>query len=130
MHDLWACLIEITLAIVLLEQQLGVACVIPIGVSICRFSPSTSSSVLILLVVALFGAGFVTSFVISRQTQWLEAIEKRIGATSAMLASMKGVKMCGLKETLLRRLQELRKEEMRVSKGFRKLLICNMALCE
>lgn len=34
MNDIWANLAEIGLAIFLLERQLGVACVIPVGVSI------------------------------------------------------------------------------------------------
>ena len=66
------------------------------------------------------------NFIMSRQAMWLEAIEKRISATSAMLASMKGVKMCGLKDTLLVSLQKLRVDELRISKKFRKLIIWNM----
>ena len=34
MHDIWADVIEIGLAIYLLERQLGVACAIPIAVSV------------------------------------------------------------------------------------------------
>lgn len=65
-------------------------------------------------------------FIMSRQAMWLEAIEKRISATSAMLASMKGIKMCGLKDTLLASMQQLRVDELRISKKFRKLIIWNM----
>lgn len=62
----------------------------------------------------------------SRQAMWLEAIEKRITATTAMLSAMKGVKMCGLTDTLSKTLQELRVDELRISRKFRKLLIWNM----
>jgi ATP-binding cassette subfamily C (CFTR/MRP) protein 1 len=68
------------------------------------------------------------STIMSRQALWLEAIEKRISATSAMLASMKGIKMCGLKDTLLQSLQQLRIDELNISKKFRRLLIWNMVL--
>lgn len=34
MHDMWANVIEMGLAIYLLEQQLGLACVVPVGVSV------------------------------------------------------------------------------------------------
>ena len=34
MHEIWANLIEIALAIYLLERQLGVACVIPVAVAL------------------------------------------------------------------------------------------------
>jgi hypothetical protein len=70
------------------------------------------------------------NFIMSRQAMWLEAIERRISATSAMLASMKGVKMCGLSETLLASLQKLRVDEMNISKRFRKLMIWNMSFGE
>jgi lipoate-protein ligase B len=43
-----------------------------------------------------------------------------------MLSSMKGVKMCGLKDTLLASLQKLRVDELRISKKFRRLIIWNM----
>lgn len=67
------------------------------------------------------------NFITSRQAMWLEAIERRISATSTMLASMKGIKMCGLKQTLFDNLQKLRIEELQISKKFRKLLIWNMS---
>ncbi len=34
MHEIWANIVEIALAIWLLERELGVACVIPVGVAI------------------------------------------------------------------------------------------------
>ncbi len=36
MHEIWANLIEVTLAIYLLERQLGAACAIPLAVAICK----------------------------------------------------------------------------------------------
>ncbi|KAH9869491.1 hypothetical protein IAQ61_006697 [Plenodomus lingam] len=109
-HELWANTLEIALAMYLLERQLGVACAIPIGVAI----------------VSLLGSLCATSLVMQRQALWLEAIERRIAATSAMLDSMKGVKMGGLTEVLREDLQQLRIDEMNISKKFRKLLIWTM----
>ncbi|KAL9079436.1 MAG: hypothetical protein Q9157_001690 [Trypethelium eluteriae] len=110
MHEIWANIIEVALAIYLLERQLGVACVIPLAVAIA----------------SLVGSLVATSLVMSRQAMWLEAIERRINATTAMLGSMKSVKMCGLTETLSTELHNLRLEEIRISKRFRKLLIWNL----
>ncbi|KAK3371045.1 P-loop containing nucleoside triphosphate hydrolase protein [Lasiosphaeria ovina] len=110
MHEVWANAAEVGVAIFLLQQQLGVACVVPVVVS----------------VVALLGSLVAMNFIVSRQAMWLEAIERRISATAAMLAAMKGVKMCGLKDTLLASLQQLRVDELRISKRFRKLIIWNM----
>jgi ATP-binding cassette subfamily C (CFTR/MRP) protein 1 len=73
-HEIWSNTIEVALAIFLLSRQLGVACTIPIAVA----------------VVSLLGSIAATSLVMKRQALWLEAIERRIAATSAMLNSMKG----------------------------------------
>ncbi|KAF2846111.1 ABC multidrug transporter-like protein [Plenodomus tracheiphilus IPT5] len=109
-HEIWANTLEIALAMYLLERQLGVACAIPIGVA----------------VISLSGSLCATSLVMQRQALWLEAIERRIAATSAMLDSMKGVKMGGLTEVLREDLQQLRVDELNISKKFRKLLIWTM----
>ncbi|KMP02660.1 canalicular multispecific organic anion transporter 1 [Coccidioides immitis RMSCC 2394] len=110
MHEMWANIIEVGIAIFLLYIQLGVACAVPIAVSILS------------LVLSIIAMNFVTA----HQALWLEAIERRISATTVMLGSMKGVKMCGLKQTLLTNLHNLRIEELTISKKFRKLLIWNM----
>lgn len=73
------------------------------------------------------GSIVATGLVMSRQAMWLEAIERRITATTAMLSAMKGVKMSGLTNILFTTIQDLRREELRISKRFRKLLIWNMA---
>ena len=73
------------------------------------------------------GSLAATGLVMSRQAMWLEAIERRITATTAMLSAMKGVKMSGLTDILFDTIQDLRREELRISKKFRKLLIWNMA---
>lgn len=82
------------------------------------------------LSVSLVGSVLAMNFVMAHQALWLEAIERRISATSTMLGSMKGVKMCGLEQTLLRNLHSLRIEELNISKKFRKLLIWNMGFGE
>lgn len=114
----------------LLERQLGVACTIPIGVAI-GMSPSLQPYLrkLILHPVSLLGSLGATSLIMQRQALWLEAIERRIAATNAMLNSIKGVKMCGLTEVLREDLQQLRIDELNISKKFRKLLIWTMGFC-
>ena len=63
------------------------------------------------------------NLVVQRQALWLEAIERRISATTNVLSSMKRIKMCGLSATIFDILQSLRLEELRISKGFRRLLV-------
>jgi ATP-binding cassette subfamily C (CFTR/MRP) protein 1 len=126
-HENWANAIEVALAIYLLEQQLGIACVVPVAVSIgSSFPESVWSCAHRVVLASLLGSMVAMNFIMSRQAMWLEAIEKRISATSTMLASIKGIKMSGLRDTLLSTMQELRVEELRISKRFRRLIIWNM----
>ncbi|KAG8161209.1 hypothetical protein KVR01_009473 [Diaporthe batatas] len=111
-HDVWANLVEIAIAIFLLERQLGVACLIPVAAAI----------------FSIIGSVIAVSFVMARQAMWLDAIEKRIAVTSQMLGAMKGVKMCGLTEVLGAHIQAMREAELRISGKFRRLLIWNMGL--
>ena len=37
MHEIWANAAEVAIAIFLLQQQLGVACVVPVIVSVCMY---------------------------------------------------------------------------------------------
>ncbi|KAL4914137.1 P-loop containing nucleoside triphosphate hydrolase protein [Aspergillus aurantiobrunneus] len=111
LHEMWANIVEIALAIFLLERELGVACVVPVGVSI----------------VALAGCLIGMALVVARQAMWLEAIERRISATSSMLGTMKGIKMLGLQSTLMKFVHSLRTDELGISEKFRKLLVWNMA---
>ncbi|GAB1205509.1 hypothetical protein APSETT445_004185 [Aspergillus pseudonomiae] len=110
-HDIWGNALEIGLAIFLLEQQLGVAAVVAVGVA----------------VLALAGSLVSLAFVMSRQAMWLEAIERRISSTTSMLASMKGIKMLGLSDLLMTCIHNLRLDELSISRNFRKLLVWNMA---
>ena len=128
MHEIWAGIIEIAIAIYLLERQLGAACAIPIAVAIRKYpsNPSHAKVVTKLSIVSLLGSIFVMNLVAQRQALWLEAIERRIRATSTMLGSMKRVKMCGLTDTLAKSLHDLRKQELYISKDFRRLLIGSM----
>ncbi|KAJ5698548.1 hypothetical protein N7462_000553 [Penicillium macrosclerotiorum] len=111
MHEIWANSAEIALAIYLLERQLGISCVVPVCVAI----------------VALVGSLIGMSFVVTRQAEWLKAIEKRISSTSGMLGAIKGVKMLGLQNSFMSFVHGLRIDELNISKKFRTLLVWNMA---
>ena len=110
MHEIWANSLEVAIAIYLLYLQLGSACALPIAVA----------------VVSFIGSAFVLNLVIARQALWLQAMERRISATTQMLGGMKRIKMCGLSQTLFDNIQGLRVDELQISKKFRKLLIMNM----
>jgi ATP-binding cassette, subfamily C (CFTR/MRP), member 1 len=58
-----------------------------------------------------------------RQRKWIAAIQKRVGITSEILGTMKGVKLSGVVEPLSKQLQSLRDFEISESRKFRKLQI-------
>ncbi|KAE8368379.1 hypothetical protein BDV27DRAFT_168126 [Aspergillus caelatus] len=106
-HDAWACIVEIPIALYLLWRQLGVASIAPIiVVFICM--------ALSLLISGLAGP---------RQQVWLEAIEKRVDITAKVLGSVKGVRTAGLTDKLFNLVQTMRVEEVVKSEKFRRLLI-------
>jgi ABC-type multidrug transport system fused ATPase/permease subunit len=108
--DMWANPIEIGLAIFMLQQELGVAVAVNVGVMFFALFAS---------LVAMGGIG-------QHQANWLKAIEKRLSSTGNMLGSLKGIKMMGLENVLIKSLHGLRMDEMRDSAMFRKLLVVNM----
>ena len=77
LHDFWASIIQIIIGFYLLQKQMGVASVVPI-------ITSTLSAI---------GAAWISKAANRRQVKWMEAVQNRISLTSAMLSSMKGVKM-------------------------------------
>ncbi|KAL8840168.1 MAG: hypothetical protein Q9176_004016 [Flavoplaca citrina] len=101
MHECWANPIEVGIAIYLLERQLGPACAIPLGVAIGKLD-------------------ILVKHRVPLAVSWIKA------ATATMLGSMKRIKMCGLSDTVFDNIHELRKHELDISKGFRKLLIGSM----
>ncbi|KAI9826794.1 MAG: hypothetical protein M1819_007265 [Sarea resinae] len=112
MHDTWASVIEIALALWLLWRQLEIASIAPIIVSFgCT-------------AIAVYIAGLAGN----RQKIWIEAIQKRVSMTATMLGSMKGVKMSGLSERLENVIQNLRLREIKASQKFRELLIAVVGL--
>ncbi|RAK71485.1 P-loop containing nucleoside triphosphate hydrolase protein [Aspergillus fijiensis CBS 313.89] len=106
-HDVWACIVEIPIALWLLWQQLGIASIAPIVVVVVCM-------LLCVLISALAGP---------RQEVWLQAIEKRVDITAQVLGSMKGVRTAGLTDKIYNIVQNMRSDEVKLSERFRRLLI-------
>lgn len=62
---------------------------------------------------------------------WIAAIQKRVGITSDILGTIKGVKMLGLSRALTKQIQGLRDFELTESKKFRRMqiLLISMSQC-
>lgn len=57
----------------------------------------------------------------ARQKSWLQATEKRINFTTAILGSIKNIKFLGLTEIMGVMINGLRDEELSISKRFRRI---------
>jgi ATP-binding cassette, subfamily C (CFTR/MRP), member 1 len=112
LHDFWACTIQICVGLYLLQKQMGVACVVPI----------------ILAILSAAGTAWISGTSNKRQVTWMEAVQARIGVTSAMLSSIKGVKMRGLIEALTKTIQNFRVQEIKHGNGWRMLLVATIGM--
>ncbi|RDW75794.1 hypothetical protein BP5796_06615 [Coleophoma crateriformis] len=106
-HELWASVLDIVIAIYLLERQLFAACVVPVVIAL----------------VSIFAISRISGTSNLSQKAWIERVQKRISATSNMLGDMKAVKMLGLAPTLSTIVEGLRNIEIKTSHHFRKLLM-------
>lgn len=112
LHECWAQVLEIIIGLVLLERQIGVASIAPV-----------------LVAVFSLAVGFIIgSTARRRQRAWMQAIQKRIGATSSMLGVMKGIKMTGLSDRLFKVIQDFRVTEIMAARQFRMLQILTVAI--
>ncbi|KAL4908813.1 hypothetical protein BDW74DRAFT_187329 [Aspergillus multicolor] len=111
LHEAWASVIELGVAIWLLERQLGIACFIPLVVSLGS-------------VVAMIP---ISSRSGQAQKQWVERVQKRLAVTANVLGNMKAVQVLGLSDVLLPLVSHLRQVEVQISVRFRKLLIWQVA---
>ncbi|RAQ42669.1 ABC transporter [Aspergillus flavus] len=103
--EIWANILQLGLATWLLQTQVGAVCIAPIVV-------------VIIFTVASLGMGHAVS---SRQKSWLQATEKRINFTTAILGSIQKIKFLGLTEIMGAMINALRDDELRVSKRFRRI---------
>ncbi|KAL1981835.1 hypothetical protein VTN96DRAFT_2080 [Rasamsonia emersonii] len=106
-HETWASILEVGVAIWLLERQVFVACIVPAIISL--------ASVLAMVPVSTRSG--------EAQKQWNKRVEKRLAVTSSMLGDMKAVKMLGLTDILFTLISKFRKIELKTSERFRKLII-------
>ncbi|KAG5781567.1 hypothetical protein H9Q73_004760 [Fusarium xylarioides] len=105
-HEMWASPIECAVALYLLYRQLGMAFLAPMVVAI----------------VSTTGILMIAKYIANAQKRWVRGIQTRIDVTASMLGSMKEVKMLGLTDVLNNMVQNLRVNELDLSKKFRKLM--------
>ncbi|KAJ5526984.1 ABC multidrug transporter [Penicillium frequentans] len=106
-HETWASIIQAGLASWMLYEQLGVVFVAPIGV----------------VIVCSIGLGILVNFTGDSQRMWMSGIQKRVGLTATVIASMKSLKISGLSATVGDYVQQLRVDELAAGARFRKIFI-------
>lgn len=110
-HNLWSSPLEITLAIWLLQKEIGVALLGPLFIT-C---------------LAISGPFLISQKMGKAQKAWIESVQTRIDTTAKMLQSMKGVKMLGLDSKMANIIHKLRLDEIAESLKMRKLFVVMLA---
>jgi ATP-binding cassette subfamily C (CFTR/MRP) protein 1 len=110
-HSLWASPLQISLAIWLLQTQVGLALLGP----------------LLIAAIAVSGPFMISKHMGKAQKVWLERIQTRIDATAKMLHAMKGVKMLGLSSKMSSIIYQLRLHEIAHSLRMRTLTVVILA---
>ncbi|KAF9876778.1 ABC multidrug transporter [Colletotrichum karsti] len=103
-------LIQVVLALWILGNQLGAVCVAPV----------------LIAVLSVSGAIKLGRLIPPRQRRWMQAIQRRVGITTEIIRSIRGVKASGLSGTARDQIQGLRDFELEESKRFRRVQISNV----
>ncbi|EHY56729.1 hypothetical protein HRR83_002189 [Exophiala dermatitidis] len=111
-HEAFISFFTLGLSLWLLERQLGVAAVAPIGVTVVSA-----------LIIGAFGSNISNA-----QKRWLEAVERRVAVTTRVLTNMKNVKMLGLANHMAGMMEALRTAELNISLALRRWLTMAVGL--
>ncbi|KAF6821893.1 ABC multidrug transporter [Colletotrichum plurivorum] len=106
-HEIWASVLELGVAVYLLNLQIGVACfVVVIPAVVCS----------LITELATDGIG-------PARMVWNEGVQQRVSTTSSMLAQIKQIKMMGLTDYFADLVHKLRVSELDMSKKFRLFIV-------
>ncbi|KAI8946261.1 putative ABC transporter [Xylaria longipes] len=110
-HETWAQAIEVLIGTILLARGVGWIWPLP----------------LFLIYLCSHMSQFVAKHLPPRQKAWNKATQNRIEATSSILSAMKAVKTEGFQYILMRRIQDLRREELWIASKLRWVIVYNNA---
>lgn len=106
-HEIWASIIQVALASWMLYNQLGVVFIAPMGV----------------VTLCSIGLAILMNFTGDSQREWMAGVQKRVGLTATVIASMKNLKISGLSDAVSDFVQKLRVEELAAGTRFRRIYI-------
>ncbi|KAG0160666.1 hypothetical protein PDIDSM_8196 [Penicillium digitatum] len=107
LHEIWASLVQAALAGWMLYNRIGVAFVAPVAI----------------VIVCFIGLGILIQFTGDSQRSWMAGVQKRVGLTATVIASMKNLKLSGLSAAMGDFVQDLRVRELAAGSRFRKITI-------
>ncbi|KAL4906327.1 hypothetical protein BDW74DRAFT_177341 [Aspergillus multicolor] len=106
-HETWASTVQVALAGWMLYRQLGIVFIAPVGVALLCF----------------LGLGILVNFTGDAQRAWMSGVQKRVGLTATVIASMKSLKISGLTAAVGEYVQQLRVDELAAGARYRKIAI-------
>jgi ABC-type bacteriocin/lantibiotic exporter with double-glycine peptidase domain len=112
LHEIWVITIQVVIAGWMLYNRVGVVLVAPIG----------------LVIVCTAGLMALMHFTGDSQRTWMSSVQKRVGLTAVVIASMKNLKISGLTSAVGNFVQKLRVEELAAGSRFRVIFIVAAAL--
>lgn len=107
LHEFWANVVQVGICTWLIQIEVGLACLVPVGVALIAFGTTVSLST------------FTTSF----QMKWVTKIEERIGFTTSILGAMRYIKISGLGPKVGPLLEQTRIHEVQAAGQFRLLSV-------
>lgn len=131
MHELWASLIEASLATYLLGRQLGAACAVAVGTALSTDQPDRVDIPISDMLIVILACTIVVALPLGKQQAiWTAASQKRVATTSNTLGNMKGLRFSGLNDVAFNAIDKLRLHELTVSTKFRTFLLGVSVLCK
>lgn len=111
-NEVWGSFVDIAIACWLLQRQLSLACLAPI----------------LLIIAFITASSKVSATAGPAQKNWVEKVQERLRLTTLALDDMKSVKLLGLSSIISSLIQNLRLDEIHVSRAFRKILVTTIVL--
>ncbi|KAL1301466.1 hypothetical protein AAFC00_005715 [Neodothiora populina] len=112
MHDYWATILAIGIALALLYMQIGYVFIAP----------------LILLVALITASSLNGKRVLPRQKIWLSATQDRVSYITGVIASLKNIKLLGIGPSVLQEGTDFREREVEAHKAVRLSMLLNITL--
>ncbi|RMY03782.1 hypothetical protein D0867_00547 [Hortaea werneckii] len=114
MHEVWANIIELAVAIYLLQREVGVIAIVPLFIA----------------AVCAAGSFLLSRHVVNGQKIWMHDLQKRLNVTTSVFARLESIKMLGISTWAGNTLRTLRDQEVDSSLIFRTLLLWSVVISE